>query len=107
MRQQQRHRAGGDHLGGGAAQTQEVRETAVAVGAHHQHLGAGRLGALQQRPAAGAARHGAGVEEVDLGLDAAALDIVAQDAMDDAAINNSPRRPTLGQVRSILESVAG
>ena len=42
-----------------------------------------------------------------LGFDAALLDVVAQDAVDDAAINNSPRLPTLAQARAILESVAG
>ena len=40
-----------------------------------------------------------------LGLDEALLDVVAQDAMDDPAINNSPRLPTLAQARAILGSV--
>ena len=42
-----------------------------------------------------------------LGFDEASLDVVAQDAIDDAAINNSPRLPTLGQARSILGYVLG
>ena len=41
-----------------------------------------------------------------LGFDDAALDVVAQDAIDDAAIKNSPRLPTLDETRSILGSVA-
>ena len=40
-----------------------------------------------------------------LGFDEALLDVVAMDAIDDAAIRNSPRLPTLGQARAILESV--
>lgn len=40
-----------------------------------------------------------------LGFDDALLDTVAQDAIDDAAINNSPRLPTLTQARAILASV--
>ena len=42
-----------------------------------------------------------------LGFDAAGLDVVAQDAVDDVAINNSPRLPTFDQARAILASVAG
>ena len=42
-----------------------------------------------------------------LGFDEVALDVVAQDAIDDAAINNSPRIPTLAQARAILASVSG
>lgn len=41
----------------------------------------------------------------ELGFDEGALDIVAQDAIVDAAIRNSPRLPDLEQVRSILGSV--
>ena len=41
-----------------------------------------------------------------LGFDDASLDVVAQDAIDDAAIRNSPRLPTLADARSILASVA-
>jgi alcohol dehydrogenase len=40
-----------------------------------------------------------------LGFDEALLDVVAQDAIDDAAINNSPRLPTLREARAILGSV--
>jgi alcohol dehydrogenase class IV len=42
-----------------------------------------------------------------LGFDDATLDTVAQDAIDDAAIRNSPRLPTLAEARSILASVLG
>jgi alcohol dehydrogenase len=42
-----------------------------------------------------------------LGFDEAMLDVVAQDAIDDAAIRNSPRLPALGEARSILGSVLG
>jgi alcohol dehydrogenase class IV len=42
-----------------------------------------------------------------LGFDDALLDVVAQDAIDDAAIANSPRLPTLEQARSILGAVQG
>ena len=41
----------------------------------------------------------------DLGFDEESLDVVAQDAIADAAIRNSPRMPDLAQVRSILGSV--
>jgi alcohol dehydrogenase len=41
-----------------------------------------------------------------LGFDDVLLDTVAQDAIDDAAINNSPRLPTFDQARAILASVA-
>ena len=40
-----------------------------------------------------------------LGFDDAGLDVVAQDAIDDAAITNSPRLPTLDEARAILASV--
>ncbi len=42
-----------------------------------------------------------------LGFDEALLDVVAQDAIDDAAINNSPRLPSLVEARTILGSVLG
>jgi alcohol dehydrogenase len=42
----------------------------------------------------------------DLGFDDALLDVVAQDAIDDAAIRNSPRLPTFDEARGILASVA-
>lgn len=44
---------------------------------------------------------------VSLGFDAALLDTVAQDAIDDAAIRNSPRLPSLAEARAILGSVVG
>jgi alcohol dehydrogenase len=40
-----------------------------------------------------------------LGFDEAMLDVVAQDAIDDAAIRNSPRPPSLAEARAILGSV--
>ncbi|CAN5469612.1 iron-containing alcohol dehydrogenase [soil metagenome] len=40
-----------------------------------------------------------------LGFDEAMLDVVAQDAIDDAAISNSPRLPMLAEARAILGSV--
>jgi alcohol dehydrogenase len=40
-----------------------------------------------------------------LGFDEAGLDVVAQDAFDDAAIRNSPRLPTRAEARAILASV--
>jgi alcohol dehydrogenase len=39
---------------------------------------------------------------ISLGFDDALLDVVAQDAIDDAAIDNSPRLPTVEQARAIL-----
>ena len=42
-----------------------------------------------------------------LGFDDALLDVVAQDAVEDAAIRNSPRLPTLAEVREIAASVLG
>ena len=43
-----------------------------------------------------------------LGLaDDASIDLIVGDALDDAAIRNSPRLPTSGEARAILESVAG
>ena len=42
-----------------------------------------------------------------LGFDDALLDVVARDAIDDPAIDNSPRMPTLEQARAILASVLG
>jgi alcohol dehydrogenase len=44
----------------------------------------------------------------DLGLgDPASIDLIAADALADPAIRNSPRLPTVAEVRAILESVAG
>jgi alcohol dehydrogenase len=41
-----------------------------------------------------------------LGFDDTSLDVVARDAIDDVAIRNSPRLPTLDEARAILASVA-
>ena len=54
------------------------------------------LASVGQRPTLGS-----------LGFDDAMLDVVAQDAIDDAAIRNSPRLPSLEEARAILASVAG
>jgi alcohol dehydrogenase class IV len=56
----------------------------------------GFLAELGQRPSLGS-----------LGFDEAALDTVAQDAIDDAAIANSPRLATFAEARAILASVLG
>jgi alcohol dehydrogenase len=40
-----------------------------------------------------------------LGFDERALDVVAQDAIDDAAIRNSPKLPTLDEARALVGSV--
>jgi alcohol dehydrogenase len=69
-----------EHATAAAAATGELRRFLASVGQRH------RLAAL--------------------GFDDAGLDIVAQDAIDDVAIRNSPRIPTLEQARTILASVA-
>ena len=76
----------------GAASVAEPQATGAvaAIGALR-----GFLASLGLRPTLGS-----------LGFDAAGLDVVAQDAIDDAAIANSPRMPTLDEARSILASVA-
>jgi alcohol dehydrogenase len=43
----------------------------------------------------------------ELGFDDGLLDVVARDAIDDAAIANSPRMPSFDEARAILASVAG
>lgn len=53
------------------------------------------LGGLGQRP-----------RLRSLGFDDALLDVVALDALEDAAIRNAPRLPTLAEARAILSSVA-
>ena len=53
-------------------------------------------GALDQRPSLRS-----------LGFDEASLDVLAADAMADAAIRNAPRRPTIEQTRAILAAVLG
>ncbi|HET7168219.1 MAG TPA: iron-containing alcohol dehydrogenase [Candidatus Limnocylindrales bacterium] len=74
-----------------AASATEAEATAAAAA-----IGAVRrlLGELSLRPSLRS-----------LGFDDATLDVVAQDAIDDAAIRNSPRMPTLAEARSILASV--
>lgn len=54
----------------------------------------GFLVALHQRPSLRS-----------LGFDEASIDILAADAMADAAIRNAPRRPTIDQTRAILAAV--
>jgi len=77
----------------------------VASAAEHEATGAGAaIGAIDQL-----------LRDVDqrprlraLGLgDDVAIDQIASDAMDDAAIRNSPRLPSLEETRAILASVAG
>lgn len=60
------------------------------------------IGELRRFLASVGQRHRLGA----LGFDAAGLDVVAQDAIDDVAIRNSPRLPTLDEARAILASVA-
>lgn len=60
------------------------------------------IGELRQFLASVGQRHRLGA----LGFDDAGLDVVAQDAIDDVAIRNSPRLPTLDEARAILSSVA-
>jgi alcohol dehydrogenase len=43
----------------------------------------------------------------DLSIDAAMLPVIVRDALEDPAINNSPRMPTEAEVMAILEAVAG
>jgi alcohol dehydrogenase len=43
----------------------------------------------------------------ELGIDAAMLPIIVRDALDDAAINNTPRMPTESEAGAILAAVAG
>ena len=60
------------------------------------------IGELRQFLAGVGQRH----RLASLGFDEAGLDVVAQDAIDDVAIRNSPRLPTLAEARAILASVA-
>ena len=43
----------------------------------------------------------------ELGIDAAMLPVIVRDALDDAAINNTPRMPTESEAGAILAAVAG
>ncbi len=43
----------------------------------------------------------------ELGLGGASVDVLVSDALDDAAINNSPRLPTAAEAAGLLEAVAG
>jgi alcohol dehydrogenase len=76
----------------GAASATETHATGAiaAIGALR-----GFLAELGLRPTLGS-----------LDFDDALLDTVAQDAIDDAAIKNSPRLPSFGEARAILASVA-
>ena len=75
VRHQERHRAGRNHLGGRAAQPQEVGQPAMPVGAHHQKVGFLFPGILQQGTAAGTARNGAGIHLLHRGGDAATAEV--------------------------------
>jgi alcohol dehydrogenase len=76
-----------------AASATEARATAAgaAIGELRRFLAA-----VGQRPTLAA-----------LGFDGPMLDVVAQDAIDDAAIRNSPRLPSVEEARAILGSVLG
>jgi alcohol dehydrogenase len=60
------------------------------------------IGELRQFLASVGQRH----RLASLGFDDGGLDVVAQDAIDDPAIRNSPRLPSLDDARAILASVA-
>ena len=75
-----------------AAIPTEQSATAAAAG----------IGELRQFLASVGQRH----RLASLGFDDAGLDVVAQDAIDDAAIRNSPRLPSYDEARAILASVA-
>ena len=75
-----------------AAIPTEQSATAAAAG----------IGELRQFLASVGQRH----RLASLGFDDAGLDLVAQDAIDDAAIRNSPRLPSYDEARAILASVA-
>ena len=75
-----------------AAIPTEQSATAAAAG----------IGQLRQFLASVGQRH----RLASLGFDDAGLDVVAQDAIDDAAIRNSPRLPSYDEARAILASVA-
>jgi len=75
-----------------AAILTEQSATAAAAG----------IGELRQFLASVGQRH----RLASLGFDDAGLDVVAQDAIDDAAIRNSPRLPSYDEARAILASVA-
>ncbi|MFL5686647.1 MAG: iron-containing alcohol dehydrogenase family protein [Chloroflexota bacterium] len=60
------------------------------------------IGELRQFLASVGQRH----RLASLGFDDAGLDVVAQDAIDDVAIRNSPRSPSYDEARAILASVA-
>lgn len=77
-------------IGAASVAESQVTGAAAAIGALR-----GFLGSLGLRPRLGS-----------LGFDAASLDVVAQDAIADAAIGNSPRLPTFDEARAILASVA-
>ena len=77
-------------IGAASVAESQVTGAAAAIGALR-----GFLASLGLRPRLGS-----------LGFDAASLDVVAQDAIDDAAISNSPRLPTFDEARAILASVA-
>jgi alcohol dehydrogenase len=76
-------------LGVASAAESQATAAAATIGAITQ-----LLRDVDQRPTLGM-----------LGFDTAALDVVARDAVDDAAIRNSPRLPTFDEARFLLESV--
>ena len=75
-------------LGVATAAESEVSAAGVAIGAVRR-----LCGTVGQRP-----------RLRSLGFDEVSLAVVAQDALADAAINNSPRRPTTAEAQSLLAS---
>ena len=68
----------------------------------HASAAGAAIGELRQFLASVGQRH----RLASLGFDDTGLDVVAQDAIDDAAIRNSPRLPSLAEARAIRASVA-
>src|SRR6185436_7698545 len=75
---QERDRAGGDHLGGGAAQPQEVGQFTVSVGAHYQKIGTLVFGIAEQRSATATAAQRVEFCRVDGGRDTPSAEIAQQ-----------------------------
>jgi alcohol dehydrogenase class IV len=76
-------------LGVATATESEASAAGVAIGAVRR-----LCGTVGQRP---------GLRS--LGFDEASLAVVAEDALADSAINNSPRRPTAAEAQALLASV--
>jgi alcohol dehydrogenase len=97
----------GFYLAEAGLRDRELALAGVAMGAasatEMPATGAGAaIGELRRFLASVGQRHRLGA----LGFDDGSLDVVAQDAIDDVAIRNSPRLPTFDEARAILASVA-